>query len=199
MTFIRQFYKDPLLSLLSDEELVLRFCQTGDMQLIGELYRRYSHLVLGVCLKYLRDEDDACDATMQIFEKMMADLKRNRPENLKPWLYTVAKNHCLMALRKNVSEQKHIGLIRNDSSEKFVEIWDELHLNHEYDEEKRLEALAGALSSLVPEQSTCVRMIYLENKSYKEIAQITGMDINQVKSHIQNGKRNLKILLEKTR
>jgi len=195
MTFVSLTNKNTKFSSIPDEELLGHFHNSGNMEVIGELYRRYAHLVLGVCLKYLKDQENAHDATMQIFEKLIDDLKVNRIENFKSWLYTVAKNSCLMEIRKHGSEQRHMEIIKENSGENFVEIWEELHLNH-VDGEKRLAALTHALTQLNQEQRTCVQMIYLENKSYKEIADLTGMDINHVKSHIQNGKRNLKMLLE---
>lgn len=178
-----------------DEELLSRFRSSGETDAFGELYRRYAHLVLGVCLKYLKNTENAHDATMQIFEKLAVDLKITKVENFKSWLYTVAKNHCLMEIRKDASMHRHLDAIREYSDQNFVEIWEDLHLNG-VDDQKRLEALHQALTQLNHEQRTCVQLIYLENKSYKEIADITGMDINHVKSHIQNGKRNLKMLLE---
>ena len=198
MTFTSLNTKDSKFSGLTDEELLTRFHSFGTMEVVGELYRRYAHLVLGVCLKYLKDQENAHDATMQIFEKLIVDLKLARIEHFKSWLYTVAKNFCLMEIRREASGQRHLETIRKSPEEKFVEIWDELHLN-DVDDEKRLASLAQALTQLTQEQRTCVQLIYLEDKSYKEIAEITGMDINHVKSHIQNGKRNLKILLENTK
>lgn len=195
MTFTNLHTRDNKFSSVPDEALVNRFRNNGNMEVLGELYRRYAHLVLGVCLKYLKNQEDAHDATMQIFEKLMIDLRTNRIEHFKSWLYMVSKNFCLMEIRKDGSAQRHLEIIRESSAENFVEIWEELHLN-DVDDQKRLTALNQALTQLNQEQRTCVQMIYLENKSYKEIADITGMDINHVKSHIQNGKRNLKILLE---
>ncbi len=195
MTFTSLNTKDSKFSILSDEELLGQFRISGNMEVLGELYRRYAHLVLGVCLKYLKSQEDAHDATMQIFEKLISDLKTNKIEHFKSWLYAVSKNFCLMEIRKDASDYRHKEIIREDSGEKFVEIWEELHLN-DVDNEKKLAALAQALTQLNQEQRTCVQLIYLENKSYKEIADMTGMDINHIKSHIQNGKRNLKLLLE---
>jgi RNA polymerase sigma factor (sigma-70 family) len=186
-----------LISLI-DDELISIYRDSENMEAFGELYRRYSHLVLGTCFKYLKNKDNACDATMQIFEKLISDLKTNSITHFKSWLYILSKNHCLMILRKETTVQKQLETIRINTHEKFVEIWDELHLNHEQDDEKRLVALTQALTQLSSEQRTCVELMYFENKSYKEIADITGMDMNKIKSHIQNGKRNLKILLEKT-
>jgi RNA polymerase sigma factor (sigma-70 family) len=189
--------KSSYFSSLVDDELIAIYRDSGNMEIMGELYRRYSHLVLGTCFKYLKNKENACDATMQIFEKLISDLKNTQVTYFKSWLYMVSKNHCLMQIRKETSVQKHLETIRENTPEKFVEIWDELHLNHESDDEKRLVAITEALNQLNQEQRTCVELTYFENKSYKEIADITGMDTNKVKSHIQNGKRNLKLLLEK--
>jgi RNA polymerase sigma-70 factor, ECF subfamily len=196
MTFIALNSKASKYSSLPDEALLEQFRSSHDMEIIGEFYRRYAHLVLGVCIKYLKKQESAHDAAMQIFEKLIADLKTNRIENFKSWLYTVSKNYCLSEIRKETSTHRLLGKIEENSGEKFVEIWEELHL-HNMEEEKRLAALTQALTQLNHEQRTCVQLIYLEDKSYKEIADITGMDINHIKSHIQNGKRNLKLLLEK--
>lgn len=195
MTFTELNKINSRFASLPDEALLFRFRSHGETDAFGELYRRYAHLVLGVCLKYLKNSENAHDATMQIFEKLTVDLKTNEIVSFKSWLYTVAKNYCLMEIRKDASKYRHLEAIREQSEENFVEIWEDLRLN-DVDDQKRLAALHQALAQLNQEQRTCVQLIYLENKSYKEIADITGMDINHVKSHIQNGKRNLKMLLE---
>jgi len=187
-------HKSPTVSLQSDEELAAFYKESCEMVTIGELFRRYSHLVLGVCFKYLHNKEEAKDAVMQIFEKLITDLKNNRVENFKSWLYIVSKNHCLMSIRKEISEKAQI----QNFSEKVMEMWDELHLNHEDVLERRLESLNNAMLQLPHEQKICVELLYLQNKSYKEIAEITGLEMNGIKSHVQNGKRNLKIALEKT-
>ena len=181
----------------TDEALVIRYRSDGSMEIITELHRRYSHLVLGVCLKYLKNEDAACDAAMQVFEKLIADLRTHKVENFKSWLYTVSKNQCLMDMRKDKTIGKHIETWVENSSEKFVEIWEELHLTDEYDEEKKLRALNIAIPKLNNDQRVCVELFYLKGKTYVEIAELKNMELNSVKSHIQNGKRNLRIILEK--
>jgi RNA polymerase sigma-70 factor (ECF subfamily) len=182
----------------SDEALAALYRENNDMEVISEFHRRYAHLVLGVCLKYLRNEDAACDTTMHIFEKLISDLKTHKVDNFKSWLYSVSKNQCLMEIRKTSSTEKQKEYYIENSTEKFVEIWDELHLNHEYDEEKRVQALTNALQQLNKEQRVCIELFFLKDKSYNEIADLANMDVKNVKSHIQNGKRNLRILLERT-
>jgi RNA polymerase sigma factor (sigma-70 family) len=181
----------------SDEVLLAMYREKGEMEVIAELHRRYAHLVVGVCVKYLRDDEKARDATMQVFEKLIVDLRVHAVENFKSWLYSVAKNQCLMDMRKNNADNKRHELVYENFTEKFVEIWEELHLNTEFELEKKLEALQGALNELNTEQRICIDLFYLKGKSYNEISDMEGMEVKLVKSHIQNGKRNLRIHLEK--
>lgn len=163
---------------------------------VGILYKRYSHLVLGLSLKYLKDKDEAKDAVMQIFEKLLADLLKHKVEFFKSWLYSFSKNHCLMIIRTKQSRlKKEIDLqVHADS---FMETESGLHLNNGQEKEKQYESLEKAINELNDDQRKCIDLFYLKNRSYNEIVDITGFTLNEVKSFIQNGKRNLKIKLEK--
>jgi RNA polymerase sigma-70 factor (ECF subfamily) len=196
----------------SDTELVKKFQESRDNAIIGELFQRYTHLVFGVCMKYLKDEDEAKDGVMQIFEKILTDLHRHTIDNFKGWLYMVAKNHCLMYFR---SKKIHVELPRNltsdfaeDNSEDGVfspsgggegrglsmELTSSLHHNGE-DKEKQLTLMESAIKELKEEQKICIELFYLQEKSFVEAAKVTGYSMKEVKSYIQNGKRNLKILM----
>lgn len=182
-------------SQFSDSELILEYKNSGNNVLVGILYKRYAHLVLGLCIKYLKDKDEAQDAVMQIFEKLLQDLLKHQIEFFKSWLYTYSKNHCLMNLRLKQSKlKKEIQLYENATL--FMEKEEEEH-HHINEKEKQYELLELAIQGLSPEQKICIECFYLRNKSYQEIADQTGYSLNEVKSYIQNGKRNLKIKLEK--
>ena len=195
----------------SDTELVQKFRETRDNAVIGELFQRYTHLVFGVCMKYLKDEDEAKDGVMQIFEKLLTDLHRHKVDNFKGWLYMVAKNHCLMYFR---SKKIHVELPRdlsndNDSNSEdgvlspsgggagggfSMELASDLHPNGE-DKEKQLTLMESAIKELKEEQKICIELFYLQERSYEEIAKATGYSMKEVKSYIQNGKRNLKLIM----
>lgn len=181
---------------LTDNELISSYCEGGDSVFLGILFKRYSHLVLGLCIKYLKNEDDAQDVVMQIFEKLSSDLKKHKIEFFKSWLYTYSKNMCLMELRKkSVKLKKDIEL--QESNVLFMDSGQDYHLNNKADEkENAILQLETALNSLNKEQKQCVILFYYKNKSYNEIVDITGYDTNAVKSYIQNGKRNLKLKIE---
>lgn len=175
----------------SDRELVQLYKQTSDMQVLAELYGRYMDLLYGVCAKYLKEPEAAKDAVMQIFEELVGKLHKHEVENFKSWVYTLAKNHCLMQLRtpRNLKTTEFKGEIMQSE--------EEVHLNGVLTREENLDKMEKCLQTLPPEQKVSVEMFYLQNKCYKEIAEETDMDWNKVRSYIQNGRRNLKICMEK--
>ena len=181
---------------LSDNELITEFKNTKNNVFVGILYKRYSHLVLGLSLKYLKNEDEAKDAVMQIFEKLLADLLKFNIEYFKSWLYTFSKNHCLMIIRSQQAKlKKEMDLKINADS--FMETESSSHPNKAEEKEIQYTLLEKAIEELSEEQKKCIELFYLKQKSYQEIIDITGYSVNEVKSFIQNGKRNLKIKLEK--
>lgn len=181
----------------TEAELLARYRQHGDVQDLGRLYEPYFALVYGVCLRYLRDADDAQDAVMQIFEKLVVDLRRHEVQNFSSWLHTTARNYCLMELRRRKSgpDTVEFGL----PGAAGVESEAALHLVSDDDDdfptEEHLQQLEAALARLPPEQQRCLDLFYRQQQSYQEIAAATGYDLKQVKSFLQNGKRNLKISL----
>ena len=172
-------------------ELLAEYRSTGDLELLGKLYEQYMPLVFGLCLKYFRDEEQSKDAVMQIFEELVKKLRVHEVTNFKAWLYTLSRNHCLMVLR---SSSKHEML---SIDENFMEIEAFVHLNLEDDTEEKLSTMAKCIENLPSEQKVSINLFYMEQKCYKEVADQTGFELNKVKSYIQNGKRNLKICIEK--
>ncbi len=183
------------LNKLTDQELLSTYQKTKDKQYVGVLYKRYSHLVFGLCMKYLKDEDDAQDAVLNIFTKLFDDLLKHKIEYFKSWLYTFSKKHCLMKLRSDQSKLKR-SVAYEKSLVSIMESDEDMHQNANKREEDYV-ALEKALAELNEEQRKCVELFYLKNKSYNEIVDETGYTLNNVKSFIQNGKRNLKLKLEK--
>ncbi len=175
-----------------DEQWVADYKKSGDLMILGKLYQPYMPLVYGVCLKYFKDEEDSKDAVMQIFEQLITKLKEHDVKNFKSWLYVLSRNFCLMELRKN---QKNTFV---NIDESFVETGPLLHhINSDEGKEAQLLALEKCIETLNQEQKLSVNLFYLQKKCYTEVAEHTGFEISKVKSYIQNGKRNLKICLEK--
>ena len=174
-----------------DAALIALYKKTGDLEVLGQLYGRYMHLVYGVCLKYLQDEAKSQDAVMQIFEELIQKLKSHEVQNFKSWLHVLCRNHCLMALRK-WGKNKTVSI-----DDTFVENTEFVHLNIDDTKEQQLTLMEKCMESLPEEQRISVDLFYLKEKCYKEITEITGYDLNKVKSYIQNGKRNLKNCIEK--
>lgn len=183
---------DPYIHL-SDAELIARYKTKGDQNFLASLFGRYSGLILGTSFKYLKNKEEARDASADIYVELTAKVLDNEIQFFKSWLYRLVVNHCLMKLRKNnpfsgqeIDEEK--------ISEEFVESDLLEHLNEDQGIENLLK---NSLDSLDEKQRICVEKFYLLEKSYKEIATETGWDYNHVKSYIQNGLRNLRVSFKK--
>ncbi|MEA3443830.1 MAG: sigma-70 family RNA polymerase sigma factor [Bacteroidota bacterium] len=175
---------------MDDLLLVKHYRKTSDSTYISEIFERYHHLVYGVCLKYL-DREEAKDTVLLIFEKLMSDLHKHEIQNFSSWLHSVTRNQCLMILRQKSRQRQHetgykteMHIVPKDDELELIKI-----------KEIQFNLLEEALKNLKPEQRQCVELFYLKEKCYKEIEDITGFSNKQVKSYIQNGKRNLKLSL----
>ncbi len=173
-----------------DDELLALYRQTRDMEWLCALYLRYTSLVYGVCLKYLKDREVAKDAVMQIFEKLIESLLHHEVTHFRSWLYVNARNHCLMHLRAQKGKQME------ELSPFLMENSVSAHLEDGMVFEQSLVRLEKCIETLAGPQQQCVKLFYLQEKCYKDVADETGFDLNKVKSYIQNGKRNLKNCLE---
>ena len=184
---------------VQDEVLLTQYRISGDLSIVGELCKRYSHLVFGVCMKYLKNEALAEDLSMQVFEKLITDLKNHEVNNFRPWLHMVTRNECLMHLRRDKKMrvvELEPGRTEDDDAD-VVEFASEEHLDDVHLKEEQLVMLEAGIRELNEDQRTCIELFFLHKRSYQEIADLTGYDLNKVKSYIQNGKRNLRIYMEK--
>ena len=180
---------------LSDEAIITAYQHSHDITLVGILFERYTDIVFLICMKYLKNEAESEDMTMQIFEKLIKDLKQYPVRSFKYWLHSVVKNQCLGQLDKQQRKEKRIQHYKTNIQQNVHELSPFITSNKE-SLELRINHLESALSLLKMEQKTCVELFYLKQKSYIEVAEITGYSLKQVKSYIQNGKRNLKKHLE---
>jgi RNA polymerase sigma-70 factor (ECF subfamily) len=187
----------------TDEMLLEAYKASGDLELLSTLYKRYMGLVYSICLKYFKQAPASEDGVMDIFEQLIEKVKKHDIQHFKPWLGMVARNHCLMQLRKKSPD----SAVRLEKS--FMQSEDALHLSGEayapfelsdtqaHDKEALLTSMEKCLEALVSQQQTCIQLFYLEQKCYQEVAERTGFAVEKVRSYIQNGRRNLKICMEK--
>nr|WP_255722969.1 sigma-70 family RNA polymerase sigma factor [Flavihumibacter fluminis] len=167
-----------------------RFYQDRNKEWLGILLQRYTLLLLGVCMKYLKNEEAARDAVQQIFLKAITELEKYEVEFIKSWLYMIAKNHCLMQFR-----DKNRQLV--ELSEQMVQVEDQEDKLSIKEKDQLLDWMHESIKNLNPEQQQCVTLFYLKKRSYQEVSELTGYSILQVKSSIQNGKRNLRLMIQR--
>jgi len=175
----------------TDGELLLQFKKSGSQDVLARLYLRYSDLVYGTCLKYLKDAETAKDAVMNIYQELLRKLPLHEVDNFKSWLYVLTKNHCLMHLR---STKKMFTV---ELQQDVMQSEDFSHLDNVLQKEKDFKRLETCLDTLQADQKQVIALFYLQNKCYNEIVEQTGLEWNKVRSMIQNGRRNLKICMEK--
>lgn len=182
------FLRRKALTEASDEELV-RAVRDGHQTSLGDLWDRYAHLLFGVCMKYLKNTEQSKDMVVEIFTGLPDLLRKHEVERFRPWIHAVTRNRCLMALRSGRNGQ-HVpdDLLHDVEQEDIADAL--LH-------ETTLQALERAVDQLNEGQRTCIRLFYLERNSYQQVADRTGQPVEQVRSHLQNGRRNLRLILER--
>jgi RNA polymerase sigma-70 factor (ECF subfamily) len=178
-----------------DARIIASYRETDDKELIGILFTRYTHLVFGLCLKYLKNEEDSEDAVMEIFEGLFTSLLNHEVKNFKSWLHSVSRNHCLMKLRKDKTHLKVLKNVKEENSQAIMDLVGEMHQDSKTDNYS-VDRLKSLIPLLNEGQRRCIELVYLQEKSYVEVCKITGYTDKQVKSYVQNGKRNLRIKLE---
>lgn len=178
----------------TDATLMELYQKQKDSKWLGYLFERYSLLVFGVCMKYLKQVNDAKDATQQVFEKAFGEINKYEVTYFKSWIYSIARNHCLMQLRGRAHQTVLLDTIPEEWIENTeLQEWQDVK---QINLSEQSENLTAAIKQLNQEQKECIEQFYLKKLSYKEIEERTGYSFQQVKSYIQNGKRNLKIILE---
>ncbi|QJW88145.1 sigma-70 family RNA polymerase sigma factor [Spirosoma taeanense] len=195
--FLKRFRKS---KPTTDAEYVAAYRATGDLTVLGELYERHMELIYAVCYNYLRDEEEAKDAVMHLFEQLVTDLRRHDVQQFQSWLHSVARNYCLMQLRKNQAHPKAALPTGETLDEEADTHWltsliDDSTNGKSTELEEDLTRMEACLQTLPAEQRTCLTLFYFDQKSYAEIAQQTGYDLKQVKSYLQNGRRMLKLCM----
>jgi len=176
----------------SDEQLLKRYRETEDLAVLGELFQAHSSMVYFVCYRYLQDSELSKDAVMQIFEELIVKVNKQEIGKFASWLYVLSRNYCLMQLRAG----KKMQYVSFDD---VVEFPASLHQDDQQSKESVLTALELCVEKLPDKQKQSIDLFFLKEKCYKEIVDFTGYSLNDVKSYIQNGKRNLKICMDKNR
>lgn len=184
------FLKNISSSSFTDHELVGQYRTGGSLEILGDLFSRYMEMLYGVCLKYLKEPGEAQDAVMAIFEELIPKMKQHEVQNFKSWTYTLAKNHCLMKLR----QQKKMPATNLDDG--FMQSEADEHLKDVLDREAHFRQLDECMEQLAAGQRKVVDLFYLQGKCYNEISAETGLEWNNVRSSLQNGRRNLKLCME---
>ena len=184
---------------LSDEDLIVKYKSTMDSYYVGVLFERYMDIIFGISLKYLKNRHDAEDMMSTVFEKLLEVLKVKEVDLFKHWLFVLVKNQCVSKLRSAQTEHQR--------QQRYVDYVSHLKIGEDFagavdydqlkEKEKSEEGVRAIMDSLPEKQRKCIEYFYFENRTYKEIAGLLNEAEGKVRSHIQNGRRNLKLMMVK--
>ena len=190
--------RDDQLSELDDNSLIHQYQEQQEHRYFNELYQRYAHLVFGSCLKQVKNRDEAKDLTMIIFEKLVERLPTEQVDNFKTWIYYFTRNECISHLRKQEATTKREEEWKKMRKSEEIFMENETLLRPYTDNSiSNIDgaALQHAIQQLSKAQQQCIRRFFFEQQSYKQIATATRWSLKEVKSHLQNGKRKLRLIL----
>lgn len=169
-----------------DKDLLASYKHDNDMAAFGKLYKRHSHVVLGLCLHFLKDYALAEDTVMEIFELLVDKLKTQQVLSFRPWLLQLTRNHCLRKIQRELSKSRTEEL--KESHYQIMENTDDLTLSKEI----LFDDLEKAVASLSAPQQKCLSLFYYKKYTYQDIVNETDFSLKEVKSHLQNAKEKLR-------
>ena len=179
----------------SDKELLSKYRDTKDQKWLSQLFGRYVQLIYGVCLRYTPDVREAEDFTMEIYQKVADKALTHQIKSFKSWVYVVSKHHCLEHIRKIT------GRRIESFDPNFMQMQSEFHPIDEMEDkmvmEAKFEVMEHCLKKLNDLQKLSIELFYYKNKSYVEIANLIEDEVSQVRSYLQNGRRNIKKCIER--
>lgn len=181
-------YKQTRSGMLSDEEVILKYKSTGSKRILAPLFKKYNEKLFGLAFYYLHERESAMDTVMETFEVILKTIDKKEITYFKGWAMSICRNICLKKIRdvKKFDELK-------ETSDSSVEYGDDLVYKDE-----TIEKLLEFIPELKENQRVCIHEFYLLGKSYEDISASYGMSFKEVKSYIQNGKRNLRVKFERS-
>jgi len=164
-------------------DLVRRVRDEGDRAAFDRLVERHQRWLHAVCSRMLRSDDAGRDAAQEVFARALERLSTLRGENFPGWLKVIAVNHCLNTIDRN----KRLVPIEHADTAPAPGPSPDARLLH-----AERVALARRLVARLPDKQKVVFcMKYIDGFSYDEIERLTGFSGNEVKSFLQNARRNV--------
>lgn len=173
---------------LTDEELAL-LVQNGDLEKFGLLMERYQAKLFRYGKKFLSSEDNIEDVVQDVFIKTFQNIKSfDTKQRFSPWIYRIAHNTYVNAIKKSSVGPMYIFDFDTLLSHTVTE--DPIVREREQKEIK--EIVDKGLSEIEPKYREILVLYYIEDLSYKEIAEILRIPVGTVGVRIMRAKEILK-------
>ncbi len=171
----------------TDEEVIITYKTTGKKSVLAPLFKKYNEKLFGLAYYYLHERESAMDTVMDTFEVVLKTIDNKDITYYKGWLMSICRNLCL----KKIRDEKKFDELKEISDNSMESDVDRVY------KDETIEKILEYVPQLKEGQRICIHEFYLLGKSYDEISASQGMTFKEVKSNVQNGKRNLRIMFEK--
>jgi RNA polymerase sigma-70 factor (ECF subfamily) len=173
---------------LSEEELLRSFTEDGDKAGFAELFNRNSRKIYQACFAFFRDSALAEDATQETFLRAYQNNDRFHGGDYVAWLHRIARNACIDQWRRKRPE------VAIDDTDESAPV--QLSVaSPDANMQIAIQHLHRELNKLPADQKRCLEL-KIEGYSYEETAARTGLTMDAVRSHLQNGRRTLRLRMQ---
>ena len=177
---------------VEDADLIQGFLN-GRERDFDALVIRYKDMIFNLCLNITEDYDEAVDCSQEVFIKMYKNLhKFGFRSSLSTWLYSIALNTCRNRLSLSYRKRR----VSMDGFENLHPAGDDADPQFLYERSEGERAVRKAVSMLPEEERILIVMRDLDERSYEEISEITGIKTGTIKSRISRGRHRLRGLLQ---
>ena len=175
---------------LSAERALIQRCQRGDWSEYGHLVERYRRLVWAAVDAVLDDSAQVEDAVQEVFIRVYEKLHLfGFRSSFSSWLWRLARNHALQVRRKSSRRPGWLSLHHEDGSQR--ELRGAASPEDGYASELRAEAVGDLLRGLPEEYRSVLNLYYMGEHTYEDIAALTEMPLNTVRTRLRRAKQRL--------
>jgi len=182
----------------TDEQLVSRYCNTGDRTVFATLVKRYERELFNYLRRYLGDAEMAEDAFQGTFLQVHLKCESfDSNRRFRPWLYAVATNQAIDAQRRN-KRHRMVSLDRggaedHDQAQRLADLLegDEVDPLDEAVRGEQGEWVHSAVSQLSDNLRPVIELVYFQGLSYGDAAEVLGIPVGTVKSRMHAAVRKL--------
>ena len=186
-----------------NEKLWIQAAVEGDIESFEKLIKIYEKRIYNICLRLLKDQEEAYDAAQEVCIKIWKQLSQFKGDSkFSTWVYRIATNTCIDLLRKQKKRENEVTLFTDDEEQEerltdLTDIWKDMSEQLAGDELRSV--IWQGIQELKVDHRMVIVLRDVEGKSYDEIANALGVSIGTIKSRLSRARQQLKKILEQNK